>query len=97
DLSSPVGTFFRRNDANVGRFGGNCCTAAESRSLRSWRRGADGIRNQFDMRRCSSTTATNKLRARLYEALGKLRHVFRRTHVKLPALHVARQARVWLG
>src|SRR6185369_8090765 len=77
-------------------FGGNCCAAAKGNSLRSRRCGAHGIRDQLDMRRSSTAAATNKLRARLYEALRKLRHVFRRTHVKLPPLHVARQARVWL-
>src|SRR5215213_272741 len=48
------------------------------------------------MRGCSAAAAADKLRARLYESLRKLRHVLRRAHVKLPALHVARQARVWL-
>src|SRR3954471_2660664 len=48
------------------------------------------------MRRRGAAAAADKLRARLYESLGKLRHVLRRAHVKLAALHVARQSRVWL-
>ncbi len=48
------------------------------------------------MRRCRTAAATDKLRARLYESLGKLRHVLRRAHVKLAALHVARQSGVGL-
>ena len=54
------------------------------------------VGDQLDVRRRRAATAADELRARLDDAPRVLGHVLRRAHVKLTALHVARQAGVRL-
>ena len=58
--------------------------------------GADRICDQLDVSRCRSTTAADELHAGIDQTLGVFRHVFRRTHVHLPALNIAGHAGIWL-
>src|SRR6266850_1100880 len=97
DLTTPVGAFVSRHYFNVGgSYFVDLCreSACKHDALSAWRCRPNGVRYQFDMRGSGTAAAANELGAILNESLGKLRHVLRRAHVELPALHVARQTRI---
>src|SRR5436190_1252043 len=98
-LARPMRAFSWRNNFDVSRgdfMNLSCRASVHNHTLRPWRSRAHGIRDQLDMRGSGTTATADEPCSRLNEAFCELRHVFRRAHVKLSSLHVARQAGVRL-